>query len=319
MGVVVGIRRIALDYGLWFGDGHEEEARMATVKSKGTAAKRSTAAKKKAGKAAEETSRTRTARPYPASSFQDAVDLGNAIMLHAAGERVRRLTLLEKMGKSATSSATKMMITNSGKYGITTGSYVADFLELTQVGSVAVNPSSTEHERRKAIFALAIDGVPPFKLLYDHYKGKRLPEREIIKDMLRDSGISVPDLDECVDTFIVNVKDLELLRTIGGAETLVTIEQLLEELPESNVGATPPRPVVGSGTASSVRKGSAESGRAIDWQKVCFYITPIGADSSEERKHADLFMSSLVQPALEELGLTVVRADQIGEAGMITT
>jgi hypothetical protein len=26
-----------------------------------------------------------------------------------------------------------------------------------------------------------------------------------------------------------------------------------------------------------------------------------------------------VQPALEELGLTVVRADQIGEPGMITT
>ncbi|OOX26003.1 hypothetical protein Xazr_16825 [Xanthomonas campestris pv. azadirachtae] len=30
-------------------------------------------------------------------------------------------------------------------------------------------------------------------------------------------------------------------------------------------------------------------------------------------------MSSLVQPALEELGLTVVRADHIGEPGMITT
>jgi hypothetical protein len=52
---------------------------------------------------------------------------------------------------------------------------------------------------------------------------------------------------------------------------------------------------------------------------VCFYITPIGAEDSVERKHSDLFMSSLVQPALEELGLTVVRADQIGEPGMITT
>ena len=56
-----------------------------------------------------------------------------------------------------------------------------------------------------------------------------------------------------------------------------------------------------------------------NWQKICFYITPIGAEDSEERKHADLFMSSLIQPALDELGLTVIRADQIGEPGMITS
>ena len=69
-------------------------------------------------------------------------------MAHAAGEKVRRLTLLEKMGKSATSSATKMMVTNSGKYGITTGSYAADFFELTPIGAIAVNPSVPERERR---------------------------------------------------------------------------------------------------------------------------------------------------------------------------
>ncbi len=141
-------------------------------------------------------------------------------MTHAAGERVRRLTLLEKLGKSATSSATQMMITNSGKYGITVGSYAADYLELTEKGAIVVNPSKSERERRQAAFALSIEGVAPFKLLYDHYKGKRLPEREIIKDILRDAGSDVPDLDECVDTFTVNAKDLELLRTIGGAETL---------------------------------------------------------------------------------------------------
>ncbi|WP_157610101.1 hypothetical protein [Variovorax sp. Root434] len=285
---------------------------MATAKKKSVAAKTRT-------KPAEEAARTRTARPYPASSFQDALDLGNAIMQHAAGERVRRLTLLEKMGKSATSSATKMMITNSGKYGITTGSYAADFLELTPIGSIAVNPAKAEKERRKSAFDLAIDGVAPFKLLYDHYKGKRLPEREIIKDILRDSGINVPDLDECVDTFIVNVKDLGLLRTIGGAETLITVEQLLEELPNVDGSGTTARAPATQPAPPIVKKVADDSASASDWEKICFYITPIGADDSVERKHADLFMSSLVQPALAELGLTVVRADQIGEAGMITT
>lgn len=268
--------------------------------------------------------RTRTARPYPASSFTDAMVLAEAIMKFAAGERVRRLTLLQRMDKSPNSGPTKQMITNSGKYSITTGSYSAEFIELTDKGLIAANTQLPEIDRRKAAFDLAIDGIAPFKLLYEHYKDKRLPEREIMKDVISDSVVAVPDLDECVDTFTVNVKDLNLLRTIGGAETLVSIEQVLEEL--SNKSATPKETatavqisVVGSESPSISKRPSEEPPSTVEWNKICFYITPIGAAESVERKHADLFMSSLVQPALEELGLTLVRADHIGEPGMITS
>lgn len=262
-----------------------------------------------------ETGRARTARPYPASSFEDALSLGQAIMTLAAGDRVRRLTLMERLGKSDTSSTTRMMITNSGKYGITTGSYASEFLELTPIGNIVVNPTTPKGDRLKAAFSLAIEGVAPFKVLYEQYRGKRLPEREIIKDVLRDSGTQAPDLDECVDTFIVNAKYLGLLRTIGGAETLITIEQVLDELPHTASQTTHQTQAI---APLVVNQKSAPSISA-DWESICFYITPIGSEDSVERKHSDLFMSSLVQPALEELGLTVVRADQIGEPGMITT
>lgn len=260
-------------------------------------------------------SRSRKARPYPASSFTDALPLGEAIMKHAAGDKVRRLTLLQQMDKSPNSGPTKMMITNSGKYGITTGSYAAEYLELTEKGRTAVDSSSSPRERRRAAFTLAVEGVAPFKLLYDQYKGKRLPEREVMKDVLHDSSIEVPDLDECVDTFTVNVKDLDLLRTIGGAETLVSIEQVVEELPSDEGGSKPDK----QQRPGADTKEAPEVVAAKDWKNICFYITPIGSDDSEERKHADLFTSSLVQPALAELGLTLVRADNIGEPGMITS
>jgi len=272
--------------------------------------------KKKGVAITPDTARTRKARPYPASSFTDALPLGEAIMKHASGEKVRRLTLLQQMDKSPNSSSTKMMITNSGKYGITKGSYVAEYLELTEKGRAAVDPEKAPRERRQASFDLAVDSVPPFKLLYDHYKDKRLPEREVMKDVLMDSEIDVPDPDECVDTFTVNVKDLDLLRTIGGAETLVSIGQVLEELPNDDTGS---RHSTGGVPSTIVKKVVAGTEAPGDWQKICFYITPIGADDSQERRHSDLFMSSLVQPALEELGLTVIRADQIGEPGMITS
>ena len=262
--------------------------------------------------------RSRKARPYPASSFTDALPLGEAIMKHAAGEKVRRLTLMQQMDKSPNSGATKMMITNSGKYGITSGSYAAEYLELTELGRTAVDTAKSTRERRNASFALAIDSIEPFKMLYNQYKNKRLPEREVMKDILRDSSIEVPDADECVDTFTVNVKDLDLLRTIGGAETLISIEQVVDELPDEESG-TAQHTVLRQSQAGAQVSFAPEGDAVKDWKKTCFYITPIGSDESEERKHSDLFMSSLVQPALDEIGLTVVRADKIGEPGMITS
>ncbi|MDR7057754.1 hypothetical protein J2W70_005155 [Pseudomonas koreensis] len=262
-----------------------------------------------------ESARTRRTRPYPASSFEDALSLGEAIMQYAAGEKVRRLTLMQHMNKSPGSGATKMMITNSNKYGITSGGYSAEHLELTEKGRIVVNPARPERERRKAAFELAVAGVAPFSLLYDHYKEKRLPDREVIKDFLRDSSIEVPDLDECVDTFIVNVKGLDLLRTLGGAETLISIDQVIDEVAEKTSDVSFSKMV----NSPQVPGGLNQKEDAVEWSKICFYITPIGSEESIERKHADLFMSSLVQPALEELGLTVVRADHIGDPGMITT
>lgn len=50
----------------------------------------------------------------------------------------------------------------------------------------------------------------------------------------------------------------------------------------------------------------------------CFYIAPIGDEDSDTRRHSDLFLESIVKPAVEEAGLSIVRADRIGKPGMIT-
>ena len=59
--------------------------------------------------------------------------------------------------------------------------------------------------------------------------------------------------------------------------------------------------------------------KAGAWDEKCFYITPIGEDGSDERRHSDLYLSYLIEPALRGLKLSVVRADQIGNAGLITS
>lgn len=257
-------------------------------------------------------------RPYPAGSFADCLELGQAIQTHASGGKVRRLTLMEKMKRSPTSSATRQLITNSSKYGITKGSYNAEWLELTPEGKIIFEDGQSERDKLKAKCQLAIEQIPPFKKLYDEYVKKRLPAPEVMRDFLHEAGETMDDYKECIDLFIVNVKDLGLLRTIGGSETLIPIDQALDDVPGQRVDVTraaPVTPRVAEQPGTSDQTQAETSG----WNNVCFYITPIGDDTSEQRRHADLFLSSLVEPAMTELGLQVVRADRIGQPGMITT
>jgi hypothetical protein len=54
--------------------------------------------------------------------------------------------------------------------------------------------------------------------------------------------------------------------------------------------------------------------------KRCFVISPIGAQGSAERKHADMTLNAIIRPALAESGteFSVTRADESSEIGMIT-
>jgi hypothetical protein len=284
--------------------------------SKKAKRKRARKRAKKASERADSSARSRTARIYPALSFEESLVLADAIQTHASGERVARLTLLKAINLSPTSSSTQILITSSGKYGITKGSYAADHLELTEEGKVASAEHTPPRLKTQARFELSVKKIKPFDVLYERYRGKKLPSHDVMKDVLSEAGLEISDPKECIDTFIVNAKFIGLLQTIAGSETLVPIETLLEQLPEVPGAVRFSLPASRGGPEKA---GTGASKTHTDWDKICFYITPIGDEDSEERKHSDLFLSSIVEQALSGFGLGVIRADQIAQPGMITS
>lgn len=52
--------------------------------------------------------------------------------------------------------------------------------------------------------------------------------------------------------------------------------------------------------------------------KRCFVISPIGQPGSEVREHADDVFAYIIKPAMDEVGITVYRADHDAQAGRIT-
>jgi len=103
-----------------------------------------------------------------------------------------------------------------------------------------------------------------------------------------------------------------LLQSLAGAERIIKTEHMLDLLPSVR-----PQVVIDGGSALPRSKAPMTSGDAT-FETTCFYVTPIGDEGTEFRKHSDLFLSHIIEPALEQFQLRVVRADQIGQAGIIT-
>lgn len=254
-------------------------------------------------------------RKFPALTFQEALALGEAIQQFAAGQKVRQLTLFEKLDRSPDSNESRRLITASSQYGLTRGSYNAEYLELTPEGGEATAEDVAPAKKLQARFSLSVQKHSPFEFLYQKLKGNKVPAKEVMVDFLSEASVEDDEKAECVDTFILNVTFLGLLRTIGGAERLVSIEQAIEDWP------TAPQAVkqdvaVGPSVVVPLR-ATISPGPTDDFASICFYITPIGEEVSEQREHADFMMAYVIEPALKEFNLKVVRADQLAKPGMI--
>lgn len=265
----------------------------------------------------ERVKRQRRTPLFPASTFEDALELATAIYKVGVGQQVRRITLFDSLGKSPDSGPSRQWITNSAKYGLTVGSYQAEFLGLTPEGLQAVADEVSGPTRLRAQFRLAIEAVEVFKVLYETYLGNRLPSQAVLMDKASEVGVPDEDLAECVETFTVNTKFVGVLRTISGAERLLGIDAIIDDFSGGRGQSEEPRADIARTSMRSTGVVNAEVSSA-SFDTACFYITAIGEEGSEQRKHSDLFMGALVEPALAEFGLQLVRADMIGEAGMIT-
>ncbi len=268
-----------------------------------------------------EPKKSRRCPNYPSRTFEDALQIAEGIWECASGQKVRRLTLFDHLGKSPDSGNSRTLVTASSKYGITIGGYQAEHIELTELGGTASNPDSSELEKVRTRFELAINSNEYFKRLYEAFKGNKMPSAKVLEDTAKELGIDSNEAKGCVETFISNAKFLGLIQVLAGAQRLLSIDHLVEEMSKgvkSTTEESKGNNLIIDKPEKSLTQISTTNNETSEYDKVCFYITPIGNEDSEIRKHSDLMLENIVVPALEEFGLNVVRADKISKPGMIT-
>ncbi len=202
---------------------------------------------------------------FPTLTFEEALELGLAIQQHAAGQKVRRLTLFNKMGRKSSTGPSRHLMTSSGRYGITEGGYQAEYLALTPDGALATSPDAKPREQTAAGFRLAVESVNVFKGLYERLKGNKIPSREVLSDYAGELDVPEGDRLQCVDILLGNAKFVRLLKVLSGAERVVTVDHLLDELPAGATTTLHPPLVV---TPPAQQAGSEPSVRLISRRSV---------------------------------------------------
>jgi hypothetical protein len=262
--------------------------------------------------------RKRTIRSFPAAPFEESIEFVKGMFEFGSGEAVRRLSLFDHIGKSPDSGASRMMVTNANKYGLIKGNYASETLEITPDGVRTVDPQIPARDQLRAKIKLSIEDIEIFAKLHERFVGRALPAKTALIDTATELGEGKDAAPEAVETFILNARYVGLLAMLSGAERIVSKDAAVDAVqqpagqgpgsvfPVSSIAVTPPP------------SGAVITADHAKFESTCFYISPIGAASSEYRQHSDLFMGTLIEPAVASFGMSLVRADQIDKPGMIT-
>ena len=178
---------------------------------------------------------------------------------------------------------------------------------LTETGRKILAPTYDGEDKEAMLKALLTPTV--LSQFYTDYNGHAVPSSVHFPNVL-ENRFSVPRdrIDETIKLILENARDVGIIfNSPDSTEHIVKL---------------PGTPTDGNASGEwgdvTVLGGAAKEAEQEDWDKVCFYITPIGEEGSEVRRHSDMLLRHLVEPAASTAGLKVVRADKIEKAGLIT-
>ncbi|TWT42158.1 hypothetical protein RAS1_32880 [Phycisphaerae bacterium RAS1] len=250
----------------------------------------------------------------PRKPLRDVLILAETLHKTYAGKSAAwdELADAAKLAKPEKSNETKYKFWGATAYGVLKKEEGAgQVFSLAETGRKIVAPTYDGEEReaiRKAVLTPTI-----LSKFYSDYNGHAVPGDAHFPNVLETKfGVPRGRTAEAIEIIKDNGKFAGILvaNADGGLEVRL-----------GAAGVAGPSATLTSDTAAPLPEAEQAPGGApqvADWDKVCFYITPIGDDGSESRKHADMMLKHLLDPVAKDHGLQVVRADKIDRSGLIT-
>jgi hypothetical protein len=252
----------------------------------------------------------------PQRTLEDVIPVAEIIYKNFAGGETPLGTIAKIIGVAEKSTNMVYVIKACESYGIV-DKISKDGYALSEIGRKIVAPTYEGEDSeaiRKAILTPTL-----MSKIYSDYNKHPIPEDSFFLNALEQKyGVTKAKASEIKDVLIKNAEFSGIITLSNDGNTrLLNLNSDIKGS-STNIITTYVPTVMQAGSDTIDLVPSYQETTSADYSKTCFIITPIGADDSLERKHANMMLNHLIKPVCEELGLNVVRADTIDKAGLIT-
>lgn len=246
-----------------------------------------------------------SAEQLPRKTLEQALRIPRTLREVFAGGPTKWPDLAKASGLSL-SQSNKYYVWAAQAYGVVEKD--EDQFSITETGRRILAPTKPGEDKeaiRKAVLTPIL-----FSRFFTDYNGSPFPSDEHIGNVL-EVRYSIPRdrTEEAKAQLKENGIFAGILETRADGSLFVRLDPSLpvqRQSSEIETGAdsesVSPRSVTGS----------------LNYETMCFIITPIGDHDSVERRHADVILKSVIEPVMKEFDLAPRRADQIDRSGIIT-
>ncbi|MBD3630040.1 hypothetical protein [Cyclobacterium sp.] len=252
----------------------------------------------------------------PQRTIEDAIQIAELIYKNFAGQETPLGTIAKIVGIGEKSTNMTYLIKAGESYGIIDKT-AKDKFTLSELGRKIVAPTY-EGEREEAIRKAILTPTLMSKI-YSDYDKHPIPESAyFINSLEQKYEIPKGKSADIKDILIKNADFASFLsKSADGGTTLLNLSNSIPQSSNKLEIVNFDKSTIDAEEVIEYTPHFSES-TSVDFNKVCFIITPIGSDDSEERKHANMMLNHLIKPVCDDLGLNVVRADKIDKSGLIT-
>lgn len=252
-----------------------------------------------------------TGDALPRRTVEDAIVIAKTLHDTYAGKSATTEELSQAAELPKT-NATKYLFWAAQAYRIVSKDDGKQAYSLAETGRKIVSPNYPEEKLegiRKAVLTPTV-----LSKFFSDYDGHPMPAAEFFPNVLKNKfNVPADRVPEAMSIIAKNGRFAGFLEDgPAGSEPVV-------RLGGAAVPAIKAEPEGESAPEHSVTAAVMEVSQ-VPWDKTCFYITPIGDEGTEVRKHADMMLKHLIEPvaASKEFGFEVVRADRIERSGLIS-
>jgi hypothetical protein len=252
------------------------------------------------------------ATELPRKTLEECLTVAKPLHEVYAGKSASWDEIATTAGIGTKTTNTKYLIWGAQAYDLLVKD--GDNLALSETGRKFFAPNYPEERQEALLKAITIPTI--LSKFYSEYNGKLLPEGDFLDNVLENRfGIPRDRVEEAKQIILANAQFAGIITSHPNGKQTIRLDASpradVQALDESQARQQP-------ANASDPGDGSASPKPVASPESLCFYITPIGDEGTEVRRHADMLMRHLIEPAFETVGMKVIRADRIEKSGLIS-